>query len=372
MSDSQEYITVCQLMRTHGVKGYIKAMPLTHDITRHKSLKDVRLKKTNGEELDLRIEDSKQANDIWLLKFEGYDTPESLAHFVNGDVMIPESERLPAPEGEYYIDDLEDGDGFAFTGGEWYAYTDAGDKGASTISNGPGRNNGYNVVLSGSTAGNSTKYVAGVTGVKLAQGENPYDPYVALGVALNKTQTAYDLSACNEISYKYKGAAHNFKAEDTAVTDYGYHMITKPASNSWTTVTVPWDMLSQESWAKPVTLSKKRVAKFTWEIKGTQPSMNYLYVDDVRCSGMAFKPVPSPASSSSSVKSSSSVASSSSVRSSSSSIPSSSSLSSSSLLAMTIESESIPVGMWSKLTPASSTIARALRTNPTSLFIMVL
>ena len=107
MSDSQEYITVCQLMRTHGVKGYIKAMPLTHDLTRHKSLKDVRLKKTNGEELDLRIEDSKQANDIWLLKFEGYDTPESLAHFVNGDVMIPESERLPAPEGEYYIDDLE-------------------------------------------------------------------------------------------------------------------------------------------------------------------------------------------------------------------------------------------------------------------------
>ena len=107
MSDSEEYITVCQLMRTHGVKGYIKAMPLTHDLTRHKSLKDVRLKKTNGEELDLRIEDSKQANDIWLLKFEGYDTPESLTHFVNGDVMIPESERLPLPEGEYYIDDLE-------------------------------------------------------------------------------------------------------------------------------------------------------------------------------------------------------------------------------------------------------------------------
>ena len=107
MSDSEEYITVCQLMRTHGVKGYIKAMPLTHDITRHKSLKDVVLKKTNGETLELTLEDSRQANDIWLLKFKGYDTPESVAHFVNGDVMIPESERLPAPEGEYYIDDLK-------------------------------------------------------------------------------------------------------------------------------------------------------------------------------------------------------------------------------------------------------------------------
>ena len=107
MPDSQEYITVCQLMRTHGVKGYIKAMPLTHDITRHKSLGDVVLKKTNGETLELTLEDSRQANDIWLLKFKGYDTPESVAHFVNGDVMIPESERLPAPEGEYYIDDLK-------------------------------------------------------------------------------------------------------------------------------------------------------------------------------------------------------------------------------------------------------------------------
>ena len=107
MSESEAYITVCQLMRTHGVKGYIKAMPLTHDLTRHESLKAVRLKKTNGEEVYLELEDSKLANSIWLLKFKGYDTPESVTHFVNADLMIPESERLPAPEGEYYIDDLE-------------------------------------------------------------------------------------------------------------------------------------------------------------------------------------------------------------------------------------------------------------------------
>lgn len=102
-----DYITVCQLMRTHGVKGYIKAKPLTHDLSRHASLKEVVLRKTNGEEVTLTMEDSKLANDIWLLKFKGYDTPESVQHFVNGDLMIPESERLPAPEGEYYIDDLE-------------------------------------------------------------------------------------------------------------------------------------------------------------------------------------------------------------------------------------------------------------------------
>lgn len=107
MPDSSNYITVCQLMRAHGVKGYIKAMPLTYDLERHASLKNVLVQKTNGETLELEIEDSRQANTLWLLKFKGYDTPESVAFLVNGDVMISESERLPAPEGQYYLDDLE-------------------------------------------------------------------------------------------------------------------------------------------------------------------------------------------------------------------------------------------------------------------------
>ena len=107
MPDSQEYITVCQLMRAHGVKGYIKAMPLTHDINRCKSLKDVRVQKRNGEIVELTVEDAKVANTLWHLKFKGFDTPETVFALVNGDVMIPESERLPLPEGEYYIDDLE-------------------------------------------------------------------------------------------------------------------------------------------------------------------------------------------------------------------------------------------------------------------------
>lgn len=226
---------------------------------------------------------------------------------IQSSSSVAQSSSSALPSGKTnYIDDFEDGDNFAYTGGAWYAYTDVDDKGASSFTNKANDKDGYDVVLAGSTSGNSTKYVAGLTGVKLSKGGNEYDPYVALGVGLNATQTAYDLSSCNTISYKYKGAAHNFKAEDTNVKDYGYHQITKPASDSWTTVNISWDMLIQESWADEVTLSKKRINKFTWEIKGEQPSLNYLYIDDVRCDGMAITPVPSPSSSSSSVKPSSS------------------------------------------------------------------
>lgn len=226
---------------------------------------------------------------------------------IQSSSSVAQSSSSALPSGKTnYIDDFEDGDNYAYTGGEWYAYTDAGDKGASSFTNKANDKDGYDVVLAGSTSGNSTKYVAGLTGVKLSKGDNEYDPYVALGVGLNAAQTAYDLSSCNTISYKYKGAAHNFKAEDTNVKDYGYHQITKLASDSWTTVNISWDMLIQESWAEEVTLSKKRINKLTWEIKGDQPSLNYLYIDDVRCDGMAITPVPSPSSSSSSVKPSSS------------------------------------------------------------------
>lgn len=224
-----------------------------------------------------------------------------------------------------YIDDFEDGDNYAFTGGEWYAYTDIGDNGASTISNGEGKNGGYNVILSGSSAGNSTAYVAGITGIKLSQGNNLYDPYVALGLGLNETQTAYDLSSCTAITYKYKGASHNFKAEDTNVLDYGYHQTSKAASSDWKTVTISWSNLAQETWAEPVTLSQKRINKLTWEIKGTEPAYNYLYVDDVRCTGMSIVPVTHSSSSTATSSSSSAKSSSSSAKSSSSVAVSSSS-----------------------------------------------
>ena len=245
-----------------------------------------------------------------------------------------------------YIDNFEDGDNFAFTGGEWYAYTDIGDDGASTISNGSGKNGGYNVILSGSSTGNSTAYVAGITGVKLSKGGNLYDPYVAIGVGLNETQTAYDLSACSAISYKYKGASHNFKAEDTNVLDYGFHQTSKAASSDWKTVTIAWSSLAQEQWAEEVSLSKKRINKLTWEIKGTQPAYNYLYIDDVRCTGMSIVPVTqssssSAKSSSSSAKSSSSSAKSSSSASSSSVSSSTSTISSSSTVVLPRSSSSV-------------------------------
>jgi 16S rRNA processing protein RimM len=44
---------------------------------------------------------------LWKLRFAGYDSPESAQKLVNAEVLIEDTERLPAPEGQYYFSDLE-------------------------------------------------------------------------------------------------------------------------------------------------------------------------------------------------------------------------------------------------------------------------
>ena len=93
------------------------------------------------------------------------------------------------------IDDLEDNDRYAYTGGFWSAWTDAGEKGdhgvgGSSISNGKWENDFgkevFDVLMASDGGKNTSKYMAGLKGIKLAQGTYEYAPYVDLGLNLTK------------------------------------------------------------------------------------------------------------------------------------------------------------------------------------------
>lgn len=130
----------------------------------------------------------------------------------------------------------------------------------------------------------SSKYAAGLKGIVLDAGEYEHNPYVDLVLELD-SNGAYDLSSCTSIKYDYKGTGHLFKVvmsndNNGLVTEYNYHQITKVASSSWTTATISWTSLTQESsWGTKATLNKARVGRFVWDV------YNYLYVDNVRCVG---------------------------------------------------------------------------------------
>ncbi len=186
------------------------------------------------------------------------------------------------------IDDFEDGNGLASTGGKndaWYAFNDKNDKGASTYTNTEDEY-GLVVVLEEAAAGGS-KYGAGLTGIKLVQGDNQYDPYVTLGLNVEG-----GLAGCTTISYKYKGAGHNLKAvmegdEKGGLTGYNRHSKALAGSTSWSTASVPVSSLAQDDgWGEVVSLKMANVVQLAWEVKGEATS-DYLYIDDVNCTGYA-------------------------------------------------------------------------------------
>ena len=106
------------------------------------------------------------------------------------------------------IDDLEDGDRFAYSGGWWSAFADSDDdtdgKGETSISNSKWENDFgkqvYDVLMPKKGDKNTSKYMAGIEKIKLAKGAYKYAPYVAIGLNLKRDTTIIDLSACKSIS----------------------------------------------------------------------------------------------------------------------------------------------------------------------------
>ena len=227
------------------------------------------------------------------------------------------------------IDDLEDNDRYAYTGGFWSAWTDAGEKGdhgvgGSSISNGKWENDFgkevFDVLMASDGGKNTSKYMAGLKDIKLSQGTYEYAPYVDLGLNLTKDTALFDMSSCKSISYKFKGASHNFRVETSLIDNWNFHHVNKDASEDWKEVELTWDQFNQEDWGdndKHFNLKDKgldKVMRLAWEVKGVlnvpdaqnQPSLDYLYVDDVRCDGMSISAISggagdTPKSSSSSV-----------------------------------------------------------------------
>jgi len=237
------------------------------------------------------------------------------------------------------IDDLEDGDRFAYTGGWWSAFADSDDdtdgKGETFVKSNKWENdfgkNVYDVLMprKDDDRKNTSNYIVGIDSFYLKKGAYKYAPYVAIGLNLKRDTTEIDLSACKSISYKFKGASHNFRVETSPVKNWNFHHVNKDASADWKEVELTWDQFTQESWGdddKHFSLDKgmDKVQRFAWEVKGAldvpdaknQPAYSFLYVDDVRCNGVSITAISgktdTPKSSSATAQSSSSVANSSS------------------------------------------------------------
>ncbi len=211
----------------------------------------------------------------------------------------------------FVVDDVEDGDEVLKTTGTWYAYNDNESKGQSSFTNQYNATiGGYAVNFLGSAdATNGTQGFVGITGIVWNQGLYTEAPFVALGLnTMADTSKGLDMSKCSGISYRYKGSEHVFKVQDGNVTDWAFHQSIQMDAANWTTVTLMWDDIAQPNWTQdPKDLNVANIKKMAWEVVGykgfdAQPTMNYLYVDDVVCFEKQTSSIKAAARAASSIK----------------------------------------------------------------------
>ena len=100
----QEYFEIGQIVNTFGIKGMVKVVPYTDDITRFDNLKKVYIE-SNKTKKQYEIEVKYHKNMV-LIKFKGIDKVEEAETLRNASLKVERKDAAPLEEGSYYIADL--------------------------------------------------------------------------------------------------------------------------------------------------------------------------------------------------------------------------------------------------------------------------
>ena len=101
----QEKLEIGQIVNTFGIKGEVKVVPFTDDITRFDDLKDVYVKnkKQNNK---YEVEEVKYHKSFVLLKLKGIDNMEKAETLRDSFLEVDRANAIPLEENSYYIVDL--------------------------------------------------------------------------------------------------------------------------------------------------------------------------------------------------------------------------------------------------------------------------
>lgn len=105
----EELLQVGAIASTHGVKGEVKVFPMTDDVNRFKTLKNIILKHKNGE-TELEIKSVKFFKNMVILGFKGYDSINDIEKYKGCGLFVTRENAVALEEGEYFRADLIDMD----------------------------------------------------------------------------------------------------------------------------------------------------------------------------------------------------------------------------------------------------------------------
>ncbi len=101
----QELLEIGQIVNSYGIKGFVKVVPFTDDITRFENLKTIYVEQ--GKKLkEYTIENVKYSKKLVLLKFKGIDDINETISLKNCYLKINRKDAVELTENSYFIVDL--------------------------------------------------------------------------------------------------------------------------------------------------------------------------------------------------------------------------------------------------------------------------
>ena len=101
----QEYFEIGQIVNHFGIKGMVKVVPYTDDITRFDNLKTVYVTIKQNKKQYI-IEEVKYHKNMVLIKFKGIDKVEDAECLRNGILEVERKDAAKLEKDSYYIADL--------------------------------------------------------------------------------------------------------------------------------------------------------------------------------------------------------------------------------------------------------------------------
>lgn len=101
----KDYFEIGQIVNTYGIKGFVKVVPFTDDITRFGKLKSVYID-IKGSLKEFTIEEVKYSKNMVLIKFKEIPDINEAEKYRNYYIRINRADAKKLPKDTYFIADL--------------------------------------------------------------------------------------------------------------------------------------------------------------------------------------------------------------------------------------------------------------------------
>ncbi len=100
-------VTIGKILKPVGLRGELRVLPLTDFPDRFKTRDAVTVVTKEGRSLPCRIRNTRSDHRFVYITFHGHDSCDAVESFRDGSIQIPETERMPLPDGSFYRDQIE-------------------------------------------------------------------------------------------------------------------------------------------------------------------------------------------------------------------------------------------------------------------------